>query len=167
MALFSFIKDAGEKIPEMGEQGAPKAAETAEKPKLSMKKTNRAASEKLKQIISDYNLEVEDLSILVESDAANISGRAKDQATREKTILTVGNIQGIAQVNESLSCGDMEPEAQFHTVTTSDSLESIAQKLYGDPKKSKLILEANAPLINEENDIYVGQVLRIPELVKN
>lgn len=167
MALYSFIEDAGKKISEMGELGAPKAAETAEKPKLSMRKTNTAASEKLKEIIYNYDLEVQDLSILIESNTANISGKATDQATREKIILAVGNIQGISQVNESLTCGDEEPEAKFHTVTTSDSLESIAEKLYGDSKKAKLILEANHPLVTEENKIYVGQVLRITELVKN
>jgi prophage tail gpP-like protein len=51
-----------------------------------------------------------------------------------------------------------------HTVSLGDTLTSIAIIYYGDGRKYKDILEAN-PSISDPNDLQIGSVLIIPELL--
>ena len=55
-----------------------------------------------------------------------------------------------------------EPEAQFYTVQSGDTLSKIAKEMYGDAMKYNDIFEANTPMLKDPNLIYPGQVLRIP-----
>ena len=57
-----------------------------------------------------------------------------------------------------------EPEAQFHTVVSGDTLGKIAKKYYGNAMKYPVIFEANKPMLTHPDKIYPGQVLRIPAL---
>lgn len=52
-----------------------------------------------------------------------------------------------------------------HTVFLGDTLTTIATKFYGDGRKYKNILESN-PSIADPNDLKVGTVLTIPDLIK-
>jgi nucleoid-associated protein YgaU len=54
------------------------------------------------------------------------------------------------------------PTEKTYTVVKGDSLSKIAQSIYGDAKKWKLIYEANRELIKNPDLIYPGQVLKIP-----
>lgn len=49
---------------------------------------------------------------------------------------------------------------QTYVVKSGDTLRSIAQQFYGDPNKFPLISDANA--IDQNNQLRVGQELRIP-----
>lgn len=164
MAIFSFIKDAGKEMPEMGEEGASSTARASEKAKegIQTTKSNSPAAEKMEKNIHDHNFRIENLSILVEEEIAHVSGKVKDQGTKEKVILVIGNTKGIAEVNEDIEVVDAAPESQFHTVSSADTLISISEKIYGDADKFQEIIEANAPMVNSSADIYPGQVLRIP-----
>ena len=95
---------------------------------------------------------------------ATVSGLAKDQATREKIILVVGNSAGIAQVDDKMDVENKEPEAVFHTVERGDTLSKISKEHYGDPNQYPLIFEANKPMLDDPDKIYPGQVLRIPPM---
>lgn len=95
---------------------------------------------------------------------AIISGRALDQATREKVVLVVGNSEGIAQVDDRMDVENIEPEAVFHTVERGDTLSKISKEHYGDPNQYPLIFEANKPMLQDPDKIYPGQVLRIPPM---
>jgi len=57
-----------------------------------------------------------------------------------------------------------EPEAQFHTVVSGDTLGKIAKKYYGNAMKYPVIFEANKPMLAHPDKIYPGQVLRIPAI---
>ena len=59
-----------------------------------------------------------------------------------------------------------EPEAQFHTVVSGETLSKIALVFYGNAMKYPVIFEANKPMLSHPDKIYPGQVLRIPELVE-
>ena len=87
-----------------------------------------------------------------------------DQAEREKVILAVGNVAGIARVDDRLEAKKKAPEAQMYTVVAGDSLSKIAKKFYGDAGKYHVIFEANKPMLKDPDKIYPGQVLRIPAL---
>ncbi len=160
MGLFSFIKNAGAKVFGIGKTDKEEAAEAA----AAELKLEEAAARKLEETVRDLSLEVEGLNIHIDDDAATITGLAYDQATREKVILVVGNSAGIASVDDQMTVENIEPEAQFHTVVSGDTLGKIAKHFYGNAMKYPVIFEANKPMLTDPDKIYPGQVLRIPAL---
>jgi nucleoid-associated protein YgaU len=167
MGLFSFIKNAGAKVFGIGKTTEEEAAEAkAAEAKAAVEelKSEEAAARKLEETIKDLQLHVEGLNVFVDDDMARISGMAYDQATREKVILVVGNTAGIATVDDQMTVEHVEPEAQFHTVVSGDTLGKIAKNYYGNAMKYPLIFEANKPMLTDPDKIYPGQVLRIPHL---
>jgi len=159
MGLFSFIKNAGVKI-FGGKTDAEKAAEAA----AEVLKVEAVAAATLEETIRDLQLQVEGLSVHINGDQAIISGMAYDQATKEKVVLVVGNSNGIATVDDQMTVEHVEPEAQFHTVVSGDTLGKIAKKYYGNAMKYPVIFDANKPMLKSPDLIYPGQVLRIPQL---
>jgi nucleoid-associated protein YgaU len=113
-------------------------------------------------------LQVKQLKIDVHGETATVSGEAASQAEREKVLLTVGNTQGIAKVDDKLTVAAVKPAdapasaARFYTVVKGDSLSKIAKAFYGDAMKYPRIFEANKPMLSNPDKIYPGQVLRIP-----
>jgi len=160
MGLFSFIKDAGAKIFGIGKTTAEEAADAAEAARLeAVEKANH-----LVNAVDALGFDVVDLDIEVNGDTALIYGEAANQETREKVVLVVGNTEGIAAVDDRMTTAVEEPQAQFHTVVSGDTLGKIAKKYYGNPMKYPVIFEANKPMLTHPDKIYVGQVLRIPAL---
>ena len=153
MGIFSFIKDAGAKLFGVGKTTAQETAEAA---------ADKGA--KLVDAVEKLDFGVKDLDIVVNGDTATVYGEAQDQATREKVRLVVGNTEGIASVDDRMTTAVQEPEAQFHTVVSGDSLSKIAKKYYGNAMKYPVIFEANKPMLKDPDKIYPGQVLRIPNL---
>ncbi len=156
MGLFSFIKDAGAKLFGHEEQ---KNLESK-----SIEEINYEKAQKLMQQILALGLPVEDLNIVIVEDKAIVFGKPADQATKEKIILTVGNTEGIAVVDDKMEVANPEPEATFYTVKKGDYLSKIAKEVYGDASKYPIIFEANKPMLKDPDLIYPGQVLRIPPL---
>jgi len=153
MGLFSFIKNAGAKVFGIGKTTAEEAAEAAAE-----------KASKLVNAVEALGFGVTDLDITVEDDLATVYGEAEDQATREKVVLVVGNTEGIASVDDRMTTAIQEPEAQFHTVVSGDTLGKIAKTYYGNAMKYPEIFEANKPMLSDPDKIYPGQVLRIPIL---
>ncbi|WP_104735232.1 peptidoglycan-binding protein LysM [Hanstruepera ponticola] len=166
MGLFSFIKDAGAKIFGIGKTSAEEAAEAAADAAEAKRKREEAAAGRLEETISDLQLQVENLDIHISGDLATVKGMAYDQATKEKVVLVVGNSNGIATVDDQMTVEHKEPEAQFHTVVSGDTLGKIAKNYYGNAMKYPVIFEANKPMLKDPDLIYPGQVLRIPALDK-
>ena len=54
-----------------------------------------------------------------------------------------------------------EKAPKLHAVQTGDTLMSIARKYYQDASRYKDIAEANS--ISDPDEIYIGQVLKIPD----
>ena len=153
MGLFSFIKNAGAKVFGIGKTTEQEAAEASAEKAL-----------KLTNAVHSLDLKVENLQISVDGDTATVFGEAENQATREKTVLVVGNTEGIASVDDQMTTAIQEPEAKFHTVVSGDSLSKIAKVYYGNAMKYPEIFEANKPMLTHPDKIYPGQVLRIPVL---
>lgn len=164
MGLFSFIKNAGAKIFGIGKTDAETAAEATAEAVSAKLKLETAAARKLEETIVDLKLVVENLKVHIVNDVATITGAAYDQATKEKVVLVVGNSNGIATVDDQMTVENIEPEAQFHTVVSGDTLGKIAKKFYGNAMKYPVIFEANKPMLKNPDLIYPGQVLRIPNL---
>jgi nucleoid-associated protein YgaU len=145
MGLWNFVKSAGKAI------GIGKA-EAAEAP----------ASEALEKEIADLDLGAEDVKVRVEGDKVVLSGKAPSQEVREKVILAVGNVEGVAVVEEDVSTPEPAAEPVFHTVVKGDNLWKIAEKTLGSGARYPEIFEANRPMLSDPDKIYPGQVLRIP-----
>ena len=56
------------------------------------------------------------------------------------------------------------PMIALHTVVGGDSLSGIAQQFYGNPNRFPRIFEANRDQISNPNQVFGGQILRIPLL---
>ena len=158
MGLIDFVKSAGEKIFGKDEPEVKAQVRDVDPAKLEQLKRTKA----LQLLLQKYALEVQELKISLEGDTATVSGRCDSQAEREKVVLALGNVAGIARVDDRLEVVKPEPPAQFHTVVAGDNLSKIAKKFYGDPNKYPLIFEANKPMLTHPDKIYPGQMLRIP-----
>ncbi|HEY7698052.1 MAG TPA: peptidoglycan-binding protein LysM [Vicinamibacteria bacterium] len=144
MGLIDFVMGAGDKL-------------------FGPKESDQERSAKLENQVRRMGLSVEMLRIDVKGDQATVSGKVQSQAEREKIVLTVGNTNGIAKVDDRLElAAKKEPEAKYYTVVKGDSLSKIAKAEYGDAKKYPVIFEANKPMLTDPDKIYPGQVLRIP-----
>lgn len=158
MGLFSFFKNAGAKLFK-GKEADVKTADPA-----AVKAAEKARAESLKKIVADYGIEVNELFVDVEGDKVTVHGEVDSQAEKEKVVLILGNVEGIATVDDRMTVANPEPEAKFYEVKKGDSLSKIAKEYYGDPMKYPVIFEANKPMLKDPNLIYPGQVLRIPPL---
>ncbi|HNY46277.1 MAG TPA: peptidoglycan-binding protein LysM [Casimicrobium sp.] len=168
MGLFSFIKDAGEKLfgHKDAEAVAAAAAADDEAAKAKLEATNRAAGDAIQTYIEAQGLTITGLVVTYDAASSSVSlfGVAEDQATKEKALLCAGNVAGVDNVNDNMSVDLSEPEAQYHDVVSGDNLSKIAKAYYGDPNKYPVIFEANKPMLSHPDKIYPGQKLRIPPL---
>ena len=137
MGLLSFVKNAGKSL--FGSADASPDADT------------------LKKEVADLGLDMTGLDVSVEGDTVKVTGDAVDQETKEKILLAMGNVEGVAAVNDQAGGG-----GTFHTVEKGDTLWAIAEKTMGNGSKYQAIFEANKPMLKDPDVIYPGQVLRIP-----
>ncbi|MGR3812337.1 peptidoglycan-binding protein LysM [Jiulongibacter sp. NS-SX5] len=146
MGLMSFLKGVGEKI----------FPSTEEKPEIK--------AQALLSHVQGLGLPFKKLTIKVAEENVILQGEVAQQEDAEKIAIAVGNVEGVASVDNQLEVADPKPEAQFHTVESGDWLSKIAKKYYGDANKYMVIFEANKPMLSDPDKIYPGQVLRIPPL---
>ncbi len=156
MGLFSFIKEAGEKL-----FGSAQAA-TADPARSAA--ANQAAADAILAYIRSMKLPTEGLTVKFDgaSAAVTVSGTVADQHTREKILLCCGNVAGVSQVNDEITVSAPVPESKFYTVVRGDTLSKIAKEYYGNANAYMQIFEANKPMLTHPDKIYPGQVLRIP-----
>ena len=151
MGLFSFLKNAGAKV--FGHK-AEKNDESAKIDKIIA----------LKEAVLGLGLEIKDFDVDIDNDTVKVAGTVESQDIREKVILALGNVNGVATVVDEIEVVIPEPEAVFYEVKSGDSLSKIAKAHYGNAMKYDVIFEANKPMLKDPNLIYPGQVLRIPPL---
>jgi len=146
MSIFSFVKEAGEKLIDLLTPG------------------NVNASEQLKEHISKVGLGSPNVQATVDGDKVTVTGEVASQEEKEKILLAVGNIAGVGSVDDQITVtGPVAKAAVFVTVVKGDTLSAISLRVYGDANKYQKIFEANKPMLKDVNKIYPGQSLRIPE----
>ena len=156
MGLFSFIKEAGEKL--FGGSDAHAAAPSED--------LNVKAAQAIASYINTQNLGVSDLQVQFDGSQGKVTvnGTAPTQAIKEKVTLCCGNVANVQSVDNLMTVTNPEPEAQNHDVVRGDTLSAISKKYYGDANKYNVIFEANKPMLSNPDRIYPGQKLRIPAL---
>src|SRR5512144_2903875 len=140
MGIWDFVKEAGELL---GIGGA-----------------KEAKADDLKANIDKLALPVQGLDVKVNGDKVTVSGKAPSQEVKEKVILALGNVAGVAKVEDAIETPAAGEQATFYTVQKGDTLSAIAKKHYGDANKYTAIFEANKPMLTHPDKIYPGQVLR-------
>ncbi len=165
MGLFDFVKGIGKKNTAAAEpqQQAP-AASSTEKQAAPAEPSAQEMANKLLGHVKALGLPVSGLSVSYNAttDLATVRGQVQSQADREKIILAVGNIDHVAQVDDQMTVASPEPESKFYTVKSGDTLSKISKEFYADANQYNKIFEANRPLLKNADDIFPGQVLRIP-----
>lgn len=163
MGLFDFVKGIGKKNTAAAEPQAAPATTTPAAAQPAEPSAQEVAN-KLLGHVKSLGLPITGLSISYNSasDLATVRGQVQSQADREKIVLAVGNIDHVAKVDDQLIVSSPEPESKFYTVKSGDSLSKISKEFYGDANQYNKIFEANRPLLKDADDIFPGQVLRIP-----
>ena len=120
MGLISFIKNAGEKI--------FKSEEKREQEKADL----------ILSHIKKFGFDTSDIKVKVDDDKVILMGSVDTIDNRNKVIVTAGNIEGIAKVDDWLvvknppAVAPPPPEKQYYTVKKGDYLSKIAKEVYGD-----------------------------------
>ncbi|HET9159835.1 MAG TPA: peptidoglycan-binding protein LysM [Caulobacteraceae bacterium] len=148
MGLFNFGRDSG-KTPQTPITPAQEQANASE----------------LAQNLRTLGITIDNGQITVRGDTVTITGTASDAAEKEKAVLVLGNTKGVAHVDDQIQLAQQQqqPASQFYTVQSGDTLSKIAKQFYGDANRYSAIFEANKPMLKDPDEIYPGQVLRIPQ----
>lgn len=146
MGVWSFTRDAGAPLG-VGAAGVDDA---------------RSRSE-LRKEVARLGLAARGVEISVAGDRVRVTGISPSQEIREKIVLAVGNVAGVAEVDDAIRPARPAVAAFFHTVEPGDTLWAVAAKAYGDGAKYLRIFEANKPMLAHPDGIYPGQVLRVPQ----
>jgi len=179
--LAARAKKAADAAKEAASEAREKAAETAEAAKEKAAAAKDAATDKrakARAAFTERRAEAQkadeleeylealgmgtDIDVRFDDGVVYLSGEVADQATLERVVLAVGNVEGVEKVDEDLDVEAPATSAQMYTVKSGDSLSAIAQSVYGDANRYNEIFEANKPMLKDPNMIYPGQVLRIP-----
>ena len=158
MGIFNFVKEAGAKVG-LGE--SPKAADAAASRDEQLHELREG--NKLLRLILDMDLGIESPKVKYDNGVATVTGKAPNQKARDLAILAIGNVAGVASVDDRMEVVEGTEEAVFYTVQKGDTLGKIARDHLGSAKRYTEIFEANQPLIKDPNLIYPGQTLRIPK----
>lgn len=141
MGLFDFAKDMGKKL---------------------FGKDDEAA-EKIGENIAAANPGIEDLDVQYEGGVVRLSGKAESAEAMEKAVLMAGNVEGVTEVNvDAMDAPEPEPEVEYYTIVSGDSLSKIAKAYYGNAMDYPKLFEANREVITDPDLIYPGQKIRIP-----
>lgn len=179
MGLFDFMKNAGSKI-----FGKDDDASDSTKP--------------LSTHLREHGIDPSGIQFKFNGDTVVMEGTVRDQDTREKAVLIVGNVDGVARVDDRLRIAQAGADfggvaassstrpatsaagagttvahsspgsaggdwsSKTYTVESGDTLSKIAKQFYGDAGQYQRIFEANKPMLKDPDEIYPGQVLRIP-----
>ena len=164
MGMFSFIKEAGEKLFGRGEAKAAQEAAAAAPTPENVAALSKTAGDAIATYINSMGLKVDALQVSFDgpSGTVTVAGVAPDQATKEKVVLCCGNVANVSSVTDLMTVADDSPESQMYVVKSGDNLSKISNEFYGTPNKYPQIFEANKPMLTSPDKIYPGQVLRIP-----
>ncbi|WP_372948918.1 peptidoglycan-binding protein LysM [Mariniphaga sp.] len=156
MGLISFIKGAGSKL--------FKKSEAEKEPDKGAVILNH---------IKSFGFQTENLQAIVKDETVILTGKVETVANKNRIVVAAGNVEGISEVEDMMSVMEsktekqakpQEPEKQFYTVVSGDSLSKIALRVYGNANKYPVIFDANTPMLKHPDKIYPGQVLVIPPL---
>lgn len=148
MGLFNFVKEAGEKLWDA----------------VSANNDSASQSKKVEQHLANSGIpDAGKVKVDVQDGKAVVSGDGLSQEAKEKILVAIGNIAGIAGVEDNVKTDGSAKESRIYTVKAGDTLSAISKQMYGDASQYNKIFEANKPMLKSPDKIYPGQALRIPD----
>ena len=162
MGIFSFLKNAGANLSKGKAEAKPAAPGVPDLAAEIAKKNQKV--QLLRQMVESFGFQVKGFIVELNDDTVVVHGEVETQEQREKVVLVLGNVAGVAAVDDRMTVVAPSPEAVFYEVQKGDSLSKIAKAHYGNAMKYPAIFEANKPMLKDPDLIYPGQVLRIPPL---
>ena len=183
MGLFSFAEKAGESLRDAltggGRHDEGELRQTLQQNGITIDNLDLAVSGDTVRIsgVADTNAEREKAILVlgnrrdvdkVEDNIQVMQPRRANLGTAQPT--TIGGGPTMAGLGQPQAQGQTQAqprtpdadETRFHTVKGGDTLSAISKQYYGETGKYMQIFEANRPLIKDPDDIYPGQVLRVP-----
>ena len=151
MGLLSFVKDAGAKLFGSKEEEEEVIA--------------KAKADHLLRKVKRFNLRSDKVEASLRGEKLILEGVVDTLQEKNRIIMAMGNIKGIASVDDRITVetpAPVTPAQQFYTVKSGDSLGKIAKAVYGDSGRYNEIFEANKPMLEHPDKIYPGQNLVIP-----
>lgn len=160
MAIFNFVKQAGQMVSEGLESAKDAAGAVADS----------ISTAAIEAKIKASKLSPRDLALKkVDDDTVKVYAVVDTADEMEELVLMVGNTPGVAKVENAIK---VKPEGQnevtavapkFYTVQSGDTLSAIAQAQLGDAGRYMEIFNANRNILTNPDAIDVGQTLRIPQ----
>lgn len=128
MGLFDFIREVGAKLGIGAAEAAPSPPD-------------------LEGELKKHGLAIDGLDIKVDGNTVKVKAHVADQAMKEKVILALGNIVGVARVDEAIEVRAAgRTSAKFCTVQQGDTLSAMAKTHDGDAGQYMAIFAANKPM---------------------
>ncbi len=179
MGLFDFIKDIGHKGKDADNSGVQQElTNLVNKAGLSIQNF-QLQYEKGLATISGVTTTQKDLELVrlmvgnhravekVNDDGLRVAAYAPGQSVPQKPLVLAPNQNPAASAGASGSSAESpEQPAMMVTVKKGDTLSKIAQEHLGKANLYHQIFEANRPMLKDPDEIFPGQVLRIPAELK-
>jgi len=114
--------------------------------------------------LESFNLTSGDIHASFDGDdTVRLTGTVNREITRKRIVATIGNIEGIENVDDNLTVEEITGDnVRYYEVKSGDTLSAIAKEMYGDASMYPQIFEANKPMLSDPDKIYPGQKLVIP-----
>ncbi len=159
MSLFGFVKDIGRRVFNKDED----------------------AAEKITEMLEANNPGISNLEVIYDDGFVELCGECASVEAVEKSVLMVGNVAGVKDVNirkltlseEAIAAAKADAleaqaaieaaQVEYYTIESGDTLGKIAKHFYGDAMKYKELFAANREVIEDPDKIFPGQKIRIPK----
>jgi len=157
MGMFSFIKEAGEKLFKKDEVVAAEQVAKADPSPVNVDAVNKAAADAITDYIKVFDFDVDNLAVSFDGDTsvATVSGSASTFEVKEKVLLCCGNVAGVGSVVDKL--GVIEPAVRpvFHTVVS--NMNNVAWGIIGVGDVCEV---KSAPAMQLIKDSHIAAVMR-------
>ncbi|MFJ8796072.1 BON domain-containing protein [Streptomyces sp. NPDC102487] len=144
MTKYAFTQEAGHRL------DVPLASEPDE------------AAAQLKTRLEDLELTHDHFRVQVEGSRVIVAGDGAVQEQKERILLALGNVAGVAEVDDRVTVGQEDIPPRFITVREGETLRDVADRAYNSPDAVGRLVAANRPTLKGEDGLHPGLVLRAP-----
>ena len=145
MGIVSFFKGKpARSCSAAGHRGCGRAAQAGAEPGRPAGARARAANDAAAKAIEKYiaaqshaGRRPRPSSSTARAALVTVSGRAADQATKEKILLCCGNVQGVASVSDLMTVAQPADESQYHTVVRGDTPRPLPRSSTATPTSTR------------------------------
>lgn len=136
--------------------------------KKAMGRNSAPERENIKKELGAHHSYRRELSKTPEGVKVLSGNESRDRTVFGETVFVICKERGVSEgiTDRAAVISTFVGQSVFYTVKSGDTLWKIAEEQYGEGNggKNTVIFEANKPLLTSPDDVYPGQILRIPPL---